>query len=167
MRIIENETRKTRIDPIHDSKVYRLQKKKKEKSANTCRERRKIHFWTQRTRRLRTLVIKYSMNVNIKKKNLRITDRLPFENFPSRMNLYQKLGNKSLETQISDEWRNRKKKREKRKEMNERNSARIGKEDWGVNPGSSFYDRGYSWRYRLPGTPMQLHNEVVTAIVWR
>lgn len=33
-----------------------------------------------------------------------------------------------------------------------------------MNPGSSFYDRGYSWRYRLPGTPMQLHNEVVTAI---
>lgn len=33
-----------------------------------------------------------------------------------------------------------------------------------VNPGSSVYDRAYSWRYRLLGTPMQLHNEVVTAI---
>lgn len=70
---------------------------------------------------------------------------------------YPNLTKKKAKKTLSSKFARFRKEEEEEKERGE--SERNA-----VNPGSSVYDRAYSWRYRLLGTPMQLHNEVVRAI---
>lgn len=115
-----------------------------------------------------------------RKKEKLYPDRLPFENFPSQMMYYRTT--EKFDTNIfapsrskSSKWK-RKKEKIRKRIRNSLDFARRGRKEgngiWAKR--SKRREPGFKLlrsrlqldprRYRLLGTPMQLHNEVVTAI---
>lgn len=137
----------------------------------------------------RTININHKLFYHYRKKKRKkeklYPDRLPFENFPSQMMYYrttEKFGTIKFLPHLDPNLASRNEKEKKKKQENEseiRSISQGGEEKRGIDGGiwakrSKRREPGFKLlrsrlqldprRYRLLGTPMQLHNEVVTAI---